>query len=754
MISTNAGAADENPFTDHGIGATVAEARGVVTTQTAEGRSLAIGVALDQSPRGYLVITDIDSGESRQVRCPDDVPNSDAFGSLMASNGRFYTAQGGVLLEFDPQTDTWLWHGKPAVTSCYLSFTERAGVIWAGGLGCQLVSYDPKSQQAKSYGRMDDSEQYLQSLAVDDAGWVYGGIGTARQNIVACEIATGKMVQLAAEEDRVHGTAAVYATEDGKAVGKINGKTFLLYEGNAISADSAKLAPASPTGKVYYGQVHPTFPDGRKLAAYNMADKWLKVQDPRTGASRRIDLKYESGGASITSLGLGPDGVVYGSTCHPMHFLRLDTRSGQMRDYGAVPGIGGGNMCSIASMGKYVMGAVYSSGAMWLFDTTAPFKPEDQREDLALKAEDLIRTGDFTKGHFTYLTGYDVAFFCGDDFGGQGTFKLTAPTAGKYYLHLLPLLNTSYCRVQFALDGKPLGQPFDAYASSTQTGPMQVFGPLQLAAGEHTFSTTLLETEGRKPWFSICSMQLSPEKLTDPNAGKSVNPQVVAAWNDDICRPRAALAHPDGKHFVMAGYANYGLVGGGLGIYNIETGKSQLLTAGQDLLPGHSCIALQALPNGDLVGGTDVSAPGGGHPTAQDAEIFILDWKTKKLSFHAVPVPGQPAITTLTVGKDGLVYGITAGSVFFVFDPATTKVVHREALADCGAPVRHGLQTASDGSIYALMSGSILRITSGSFKHEVLARPPRPITAGGVLVNGLLCYASNTNVWTYKLPLK
>lgn len=62
------------------------------------------------------------------------------------------------------------------------------------------------------------------------------------------------------------------------------------------------------------------------------------------GTSREIALSFRSGGAIITTLGAGPDGKIYGSTAHPMHFFSHDPRARAVTDYGAIKAIGGGNI--------------------------------------------------------------------------------------------------------------------------------------------------------------------------------------------------------------------------------------------------------------------------------------------------------------------------------------------------------------------------------------------------------------------------
>ena len=745
----------QDRFVDYGVAAKVAECRGVVTTTTPDGRCLVIANALDLSRISYVLVTDVDTGETTQVFCPKDVRQSAPYGSLMASNGKFYTAQGKVLLEFDPAAAQWTYHGTPSRgASCYLSFTEGLdGTIWAGGCPSFLISFDPKTRQAKDHGRMDPREKYLHSLAVDKSGWVHGGIGTARCNIVAYNPATGEMRQLIKEEDRVHGTASVYATTDGAAFGQAAGQSYRLSEGQATPMAKSKAAQRRRIGNIYWGCKTGSFSDGRRVRAYNMPDKWLEIQNPKTKEVRRIEFDYQTEGVTITSLAEGPNGIVYGSTCHPMHFLKLDTQAKTLEDMGAIPAVGGGNFCAIACQGNVVIGAQYSHGRLWAYDVNQPWNPVGpKRKPLGIPAARLVKQGRVDHGHFTYLRSYDLAFLKGDNFGAVGHFRLNAPAKGQYYLHILPFRSSRYCNVQFLLDGKEIGEPYAATHPESKVGELIVHGPMPLKAGEHWLSMKTLETKGQEPWCSVVTVDLSRRKRDRLVEIMPGNPRVLAQWHRDICRPRAALAHPDGKHVMMAGFAGYGLCGGGIGMYNLETNEPTLLTADKGLLPGHSCITLKALPNGDLVGGTSVAAPGGGLVVAKEGELFILDWRTKKVAFRMVPVPGDGNIVSIQVMADGLVYGVSSNSTFFVFDPKSRKIVHSEGLRAYGSPPRHALQIGPDRKLYAMLSKAVLRISPGTFQHEKLADPPVPITAGGALVNGHLCFASSSHVWTYRVP--
>jgi hypothetical protein len=753
-----AAALSQDGFVDHGVGAPVAENRGVITTADSEGTPLLVGFSLDQSARGWMLLLDVETGEVTQRYYPEGVPNSPPFASLLSKNGRVYTFAGPTFLEFDLDQRDWTFHGvPPAPISCVTGSSMVDGIdgrIYSGVYpSTHLVSYDPETQEMLDHGQLDPAEKYVSYLVCDSAGWLYAGIGTARQNIVACNPATSEIVQLAPEADRVLGSGWVVLGVDGKAYGRVNKTYYRMFEGRAEPIEKADMPATQATGAIGWGNARGSFPDGRKLVRYSLPDKWADIQSAE-GEVTRIEFDYESGGASITSLAEGPDGIVYCSTCHPMHFLALDTNAMSLTDMGAVPAVGGGNFCAIASQGDQVIGAQYSAGRLWAYDVNQPWNPTvAKRENLAVSAKQLVASGSFANGHFTYLDSHDVAFLNGDDFGSEGSFKLTAPADGQYYLYVAPYQSSSYCTVQFLFDGEEIWDPYVATNATTQPGSLLEFGPVDLTAGEHTLTVRSLPTEGQKPWFAICSAELTTDKRDTLTLEDPANPRVLAQWKSDICRPRTALAHPDGKHVMMAGFAGYGLCGGGIGIYNLETREEQLLTADEELLAGHSTITLKALPNGDLVGGTSVSAPGGGHATATEGELYILDWESKRIVFHTVPVPGDGNIVSIQVASDGLIYGLSGNSTFFVFDPASREIVDSENFGEYGGVPRHALQLGPNGSLYAMMSKAILRITPGTFEHEKLADSPVGISAGGALLNGLLVFASNAHVWTYDLGL-
>jgi len=114
-------------------------------------------------------------------------------------------------------------------------------------------------------------------------------------------------------------------------------------------------------------------------------------------------------------------------------------------------------------------------------------------------------------------------------------------------------------------------------------------------------------------------------------------------------------------------------------------------------------------------------------------------------------VPGDPNLVSLEVGVDGLVYGLSSNSTLFVFAPDRKQVMQRQGLAAYGGVPRQALHGAPDGSLYALLSAAIVRITPATLAVEKLATPPVSISAGGALADGRLYFASGAHLWSYSL---
>ena len=76
--------------------------------------------------------------------------------------------------------------------------------------------------------------------------------------------------------------------------------------------------------------------------------------------------------------------------------------------------------------------------------------------------------------------------------------------------------------------------------------------------------------------FAIIGMELSKQPRQLPKEQKTVaNPEILGAWSNLIARPRAIAVHPTSGEVVIAGFANYGMVGGGFGIHDLKSGKNR-----------------------------------------------------------------------------------------------------------------------------------------------------------------------------------
>ncbi|MBX3748817.1 MAG: dienelactone hydrolase family protein [Opitutaceae bacterium] len=607
----------DNRLANLGIASAVSESRGVAALRDGAGRSLALTLLLDLSPLGSLLVTDVDSGETQQIAFPAST-RSDTwakwapYASLLSANGRFYTFAGNVLLEFDPDRRAFTFHGVPAATeTCCVGAAMVDGpdgrIYAAMHPHARLVSFDPRTQELRDLGQLDPAEQYPGSLAVDAAGWLYAGLGTARWNFVAFDPRTGTLRPLLPENARGAGSARVFTGVDGAVYGEAGERRYRLHPDRAEPIAATAVPAAAPARATSFQHKTAVLPDGRRITCH-LPERRLEIEGPG-GAVREVAIDFRSGGAFITSVGLGPDGKVYASTSHPMHLVRYDPVAREIADLGAIKAIGGGNMCAFAAQGSVLVGPAYPHGDVFLYDPARPFAPE-------------------------------------------------APAAP--------------------------------------------------------------------------------------------NPRVVVRFEKHLTRPRTCVAHPDGRHVVVGGFMDYGLVGGGLGIIDVQTGAAELLTSDR-VVPAHSTHALRVLPDGNLVGGTSVLAPGGGHPAETEGVVYLFDWASRRVDFRTVPVPGAAEVFSLEVGANGLVYGLATGSQFFVFDPVRRTVIHREDLSRLGELVRHALGRDAEGNVYGVLGRAVFRIESGDHRITVLATPPAPITAGLAITGGRLYFGSQANVWSCRL---
>jgi len=234
------------------------------------------------------------------------------------------------------------------------------------------------------------------------------------------------------------------------------------------------------------------------------------------------------------------------------------------------------------------------------------------------------------------------------------------------------------------------------------------------------------------------------------------NPRFLTQSAPTINRPHDLLAHPDGRTVVLAGTPGYGYTGGGLLFWDRQTMRHELLEH-TDIIPLHSTMALVALPDGRLLGGTTTAPGTGGEKMAKEAQMYIMDIVTKQLEWRDVVFPGVQAYNDMCAGPRGLVYGIADRSRFFVFDPAQRTIIHEKAVdAEFGPTVsQQGSRVfvvAPDGIIYVLFAKGIGAIDPDTHEITMLAESPVRIGAGGDILDGRIYFGSGSHVYSYAVP--
>jgi len=356
----------------------VSENRGVMAVSI-DGQPYVAAFAADRyktGTRNSLLLIDAATGQATQYWFPkEDFSNGDIFHMLRANNGCLYTTIGNVFVEFNLKQRQWSF--QASIDGMAMSFVQApSGKIYFGTYPkSSLWEFDATTRKLRNVGQLDAVEKYPTFLAADESDWIYAGIGTARNNLVAMNTQTGERNQLIAEADRKIGGGVVYPGQNGqvyaRAYGASDAPFYLLKDGQPISTKPDGIVFAARQN-IHFQKTLADFPGGGQIISCSLPEKTLTWSD-KDKQTHTVKFDYTSSGAAISSLTVGNDGHLYGSSNHPMHFWKLDTTTSHFTDYTGIPEVGGGNFPNLLAWKNQIVGPTYSSGAVYRFDPAKPW---------------------------------------------------------------------------------------------------------------------------------------------------------------------------------------------------------------------------------------------------------------------------------------------------------------------------------------------------------------------------------------------
>lgn len=208
-------------------------------------------------------------------------------------------------------------------------------------------------------------------------------------------------------------------------------------------------------------------------------------------------------------------------------------------------------------------------------------------------------------------------------------------------------------------------------------------------------------------------------------------------------RPMAMCAGGDGLVYVGA-VPGYGLLGGPLVTW--DTTRNQVKQY-KEVVPDQSVVSLAAIGN-LIAGGCAVNGGGGSHATQNSAALFLWDPQKQQKILETSPVFGASSITDLTM-VEGKLVGL-ADSTLFVFDTASRQIVYTHAEPISGV-IYNSLATGPGGKLWGLFAAGVFSLDPKSYELHVEAHSPVPITGGFGLKGSDLFFASNSDLYRYRM---
>lgn len=324
----------DNGFYHHGVATPVSNHRGTVATVDGEGRDAVLVWLFDHRGGYALLMIDAATGKSEQIPMPFNPGGDCPYASILSSKNKFYTHFNGRFVEFDPVKRAFTLTAQ-TVPQMAMSMTEDDnGVIWSVTYpNSGVASFDPATRAFKDYGSVykQNWKQYQRSVAADDKGWIYFGVGNTASQIIAFDPKSGEAKPMIPEPERITGSGYVCRYTNGRVYGHAGTGAkdawYEFYNGEGAKTEEPAQLQKKPiitdSQTLFYTQ----FPDGKRLRACDLIDRVLVVEDPKTGASAKLNFEYTSEGAHIMGVAAAPDGTICGGTAFPMRFFSYNPKT-------------------------------------------------------------------------------------------------------------------------------------------------------------------------------------------------------------------------------------------------------------------------------------------------------------------------------------------------------------------------------------------------------------------------------------------
>ncbi len=319
-----------------GVAAPISTNRGYVATVDGQGNNVVLSWLNDYRGGYELLKIDATTGKTEEYPTPFSLEEGRPFASILSSRNKYYVHFESHFVEFDINKNEFSFVCKTTPKTAMSMTEDDNGVIWSATYpDSGLVSYNPTTQEFRDFGSVyyANWKQYPRYIAADDKGWIYFAIGKAACQIIAFNPETTQTIPVIPEFERERGMAYVYRDRNGKVYGNTledkSGHWYELYNGEILKDEYPSVVREKKYIAGRQGLNYKHFPDGKRISELDFEKRRLNIKDD-LGAVRELDFRYESQGAYIMSVGLGPKGTICGGTTHPKYFFNYDPETKQL----------------------------------------------------------------------------------------------------------------------------------------------------------------------------------------------------------------------------------------------------------------------------------------------------------------------------------------------------------------------------------------------------------------------------------------